>query len=81
MSDTQQGHGWWLASDGKWYPPQAPPPQSTEVAYRTVRAISGVLLAAGLIFGFMPGLAAIGFVLVIIGLMGVLMAAVTLKPK
>jgi hypothetical protein len=23
MSDTSQGPGWWLASDGKWYPPQA----------------------------------------------------------
>jgi Domain of unknown function (DUF4190) len=21
MSDTSQGPGWWLASDGKWYPP------------------------------------------------------------
>jgi hypothetical protein len=34
MSDTSQGQGWWLASDGKWYPPgpedgavrTAPPP-------------------------------------------------------
>jgi len=33
MSDSPQGEGWWLASDGKWYPPQsqsqthpAPPP-------------------------------------------------------
>ena len=31
MSDTSQGPGWWLASDGKWYPPQSastplPPP-------------------------------------------------------
>ena len=24
MSDTSQGDGWWLASDGKWYPPQTP---------------------------------------------------------
>ena len=23
MSDTAQGPGWWLASDGKWYPPEA----------------------------------------------------------
>src|SRR5580704_18777565 len=37
MSDTQQGEGWWLASDGKWYPPEAQPggppvsgPDSTE---------------------------------------------------
>lgn len=33
MSDTPQGPGWWLASDGKYYPPQPadggaqPPPQ------------------------------------------------------
>jgi hypothetical protein len=28
MSDVSQGEGWWQASDGKWYPPQAatPPP-------------------------------------------------------
>jgi hypothetical protein len=36
VSDTSQGDGWWVASDGKWYPPAAaqgvsydpaPPPQ------------------------------------------------------
>jgi hypothetical protein len=28
MSDASQGPGWWLAADGKWYPPEqaAPPP-------------------------------------------------------
>lgn len=26
MSETSQGPGWWLASDGKWYPPQVWPP-------------------------------------------------------
>lgn len=25
MSDTSQGHGWWQASDGRWYPPEAHP--------------------------------------------------------
>lgn len=25
MSDTSQGDGWWIASDGKWYPPEATP--------------------------------------------------------
>ena len=25
MSDSSQGPGWWLASDGKWYPPEAKP--------------------------------------------------------
>jgi hypothetical protein len=42
MSDTSQGPGWWLASDGKWYPPElwtGPPlsvpafPQSATGAY------------------------------------------------
>lgn len=26
MSDFQQGPGWWIASDGKWYPPQVSQP-------------------------------------------------------
>ena len=25
MSDVSQGEGWWLASDGKWYPPETHP--------------------------------------------------------
>lgn len=25
MSDTAQAAGWWLASDGKWYPPELHP--------------------------------------------------------
>ncbi len=24
MSDVSQGAGWWLASDGRWYPPESP---------------------------------------------------------
>ncbi len=40
MSDTSQGPGWWLASDGKWYPPElwtgppgsGPPAQPGSVA-------------------------------------------------
>ena len=36
MSDIWQGPGWWIASDGKWYPPhlhpsvQTPPPWAPE---------------------------------------------------
>ncbi len=26
MSDAPQGPGWWIGSDGKWYPPQGTPP-------------------------------------------------------
>ncbi len=37
MSDTSQGPGWWIASDGKWYPPEsaqpATPPPPTPPAY------------------------------------------------
>ncbi len=25
MSDRSEGPGWWLASDGKWYPPESQP--------------------------------------------------------
>lgn len=25
MSDTSQAQGWWIASDGKWYPPRSHP--------------------------------------------------------
>lgn len=38
MSDVSQGPDWWLASDGKWYPPQSlpaplppPPPVSQDI--------------------------------------------------
>jgi hypothetical protein len=42
MSDVSQGVGWWLASDGKWYPPTsvpgtapaAPPPPSGQQPYQ-----------------------------------------------
>ena len=34
MSDTQQGPGWWQASDGKWYPPdQQPGPAPGQMPY------------------------------------------------
>ncbi len=35
MSDTSRGPGWWLASDGKWYPPElwtGPPGTAPPVA-------------------------------------------------
>jgi hypothetical protein len=30
MSDAPNGPGWWLASDGKWYPPQPPAPGASQ---------------------------------------------------
>lgn len=42
MSDIRQGEGWWLASDGRWYPPEQrvevpPPPPAPTPAPRAVR--------------------------------------------
>lgn len=58
MSDAPQGDGWWLASDGKWYPPQsaAPPllpppvPGLTAPQTRAVAPVAGLRrsVAAGL---------------------------------
>lgn len=30
MSDTSQGPGWWIASDGKWYPPESAQPAAPQ---------------------------------------------------
>jgi hypothetical protein len=37
MSDTSQGPGWWLASDGKWYPPEqwTGPPNTNPLGSQT----------------------------------------------
>ena len=32
MSDTSQGEGWWIASDGKWYAPELHPDYVAPVA-------------------------------------------------
>jgi hypothetical protein len=46
VSDAPQGEGWWLASDGRWYPPQAdtrppPPPAPTPFASTPYTPIPG----------------------------------------
>jgi len=49
MSDTSQGPGWWLASDGKWYPPElwtGPPTSAPPAASGTPPAASGTPAAA-----------------------------------
>jgi hypothetical protein len=47
MSDTAQGAGWWLASDGKWYPPElhpnyTPPPSAPTPPTPTTPTAPGV---------------------------------------
>ena len=48
MSDVSQGPGWWLASDGKWYPPEAQPgpaPTPTAGAAETTAAAGATATA------------------------------------
>lgn len=46
MSDTQQAPGWWLASDGKWYPPQTPAPPYAPAPKKRGRGCLIAVLAA-----------------------------------
>ena len=41
MSDTSPGPGWWLASDGRWYPPEAQPDWSRLSEGTPTRATAG----------------------------------------
>ena len=66
MSDTSGGDGWWLASDGKWYPPEQapgaappPPPQAVETAPAPTKggglAVAALVLGIiGVLFGLIP---------------------------
>ena len=38
MSDKSEGPGWWIASDGKWYPPELHPSVREESATDAVHA-------------------------------------------
>jgi hypothetical protein len=45
VTDTSQGEGWWLASDGKWYPPEsaahaAPPPPPHHIGSLSAQPVS-----------------------------------------
>lgn len=60
MSDFQQGPGWWLASDGKWYPPQ--PQASPPVVRSGPGVLTAILVVFGILFLFGIGLAVVGAV-------------------
>ncbi len=57
MSDTSQGVGWWMASDGKWYPPESasqvapaiPPPPWGVPAPTVPRCSNGIRFGAYLL--------------------------------
>ena len=50
MSDVSQGPGWWIASDGKWYPPEQAPgyaPPTPAPAYAPTPAPAAAPTPAG----------------------------------
>lgn len=55
MSDVSQGEGWWLASDGKWYPPESVPGPPSSLArnrgMRDGRKGLAILAVLGLLAG------------------------------
>lgn len=63
MSDRPLGQDWWLASDGKWYPPQSrteqppPPPATPDAAPSTTRQYVSYGLT-GTLMGFFIAAAA-----------------------
>lgn len=49
MSDAPQGPGWWMGTDGKFYPPAAPPPPARKSGggcLKAVLLVGGVFAAA-----------------------------------
>lgn len=67
MSSYGEGPGWWQASDGKWYPPQAAPAYQTypgppPVAPRNNNGclIAGAVVAAVMILGGVACVALVG---------------------
>jgi hypothetical protein len=41
MSDKPEGPGWWIASDGKWYPPELHPSVRDDSSPRTAEQATG----------------------------------------
>ena len=62
MSGRQEGTGWWLASDGKWYPPEShpsahpAPPISSHVTYAGFWLRVWAVLIDGLIVTVVMGI-------------------------
>jgi hypothetical protein len=72
MSDVSQGPGWWVASDGKWYPPQATPGTVTPPLSQPVpgQAPAPKKRGRGCLYGVLGVLALIVIIIVIAALTG-----------
>src|SRR5947209_14799553 len=76
MSQYSQGPGWWLASDGKWYPPQETASQSSPWSqpapggpyYSAPRAGVNGLAVAALVCGILWGFGLLSVVALILGI-------------
>jgi hypothetical protein len=84
MSQFSQGPGWWLASDGKWYPPEAaasqpsqPPQQSQQWgqpvsgSYPPARPGMNGLAIAALVCGILWGFGLLSVVALILGIIAI----------
>jgi len=49
VSDTQQGPGWWQASDGKWYPPASPVGPAAFQAQPKTEGLATTALVMGIV--------------------------------
>ncbi len=80
MSQFSQGPGWWLASDGKWYPPQPGAPQAGQAPQwgQTGAApdpaprpgVNGLAIAA-LVCGILWGCGLLSVVAVVLGIIAI----------
>lgn len=63
MSDSSQGPGWWLASDGKWYAPQAPQVPPPPAPAKSGMSGCAVALIVG---GIMAVLGVVGVIVLLV---------------
>lgn len=75
MSDLSQGPGWWQASDGKWYPPQATGGAGNLASFgqRAIAVIFDMLITIGV---FIPVIIVVLIGFALSNILGVLLAVV-----
>lgn len=63
VSDREEGPGWWLASDGKWYPPESHPQVTTPPPAIPQRQATNGMAVASLVLGIV-GVVTFGFIVI-----------------